>query len=215
MEYRDHPPQEASFVTRVYPFGDSDAFDRALAQLQAIGGGDAPEAVWDGLAAAAHLDWRPNADHLCFLIGDSPPHGYMTAGDTWPEGCPCKLTAGGLVELLASRRIRLYAHSIAGVEETTRAFKNIAEATGGDCTEVDRPAASTAAYAHTLDATGDLVGASRAYATASAAMPEATDAEVAASLGWSVDIATGVKTYLRARGLDLTKMRARRTRKRD
>jgi hypothetical protein len=36
-------------------------------------------------------------------------------------------------------------------------------------------------------------------------MPAASDAEIAARLGWSAELASGVKAYLRDRGLDPTK----------
>ena len=201
VEYRDHPPQDTSFVTRVYPFGDGPAFEANLGVLVAHGGGDQPEAVWDGLVAAGHLDWRAQADHLCFLIGDAPPHGCGLPGVSLAEGGPCGLSPGGIVELFASKQIRLYAHSIAGIPQTTQAFKGVAEATGGSCTEVDRPHAATAAYSATLDSTSGLVTASRAYATAAAAMPAAPEAEVARSLGWSPTQVAGIKAYLARRGI--------------
>src|SRR5207253_11143517 len=88
VEYRDHPPQDESFVTRTHRWADFEGFQDDLNVMSADGGGDAPEAVWDGLVAAGLLDWRDNADKRSFLIGDAPPHGYGMPSQ-WPEGCPC------------------------------------------------------------------------------------------------------------------------------
>src|SRR5579871_6698044 len=106
VEYRDHPPQEPSFIARPYPFGDGDALQEALGRLQPHGGGDAPEAVLDGLIEAARLQWRLEADKLCYLVGDAPPHGSGGQGDSWPDGCPCRATPNGVVELLGGHGIR-------------------------------------------------------------------------------------------------------------
>jgi len=40
-----------------------------------MGGGDAPEAVREGLAAAAtEMHWTSSATRIVFLVGDAPPH---------------------------------------------------------------------------------------------------------------------------------------------
>jgi hypothetical protein len=203
VEYRDHPPQEATFIRRVYPFGDSAALDQALAQLEAVGGGDTPEAVWDGLAAAGNLRWRQTSDKLCFMIGDSPPHGYMPsgAGDAWPAGCPCGLTAGGIIELFAARGITLNAHSIAGLNETTTAFREVAEATGGACTVVDRPEASTAAYSAAMAERSETISDARAYFAAASAPPGGDGESLAETLGWTAERRSRIERYLSSRGI--------------
>ena len=44
VEYRDHPPQEHSFVARKYPMtSDLRQIERAIADLKAEGGGDRPQ----------------------------------------------------------------------------------------------------------------------------------------------------------------------------
>jgi len=76
VEYKDHGDP---FVTRVHPFtGDLDAFRRQVSGIRASGGGDMPEDVDAGLAAAmTKLDWNPAAvARLAFLIGDAPPQRY-------------------------------------------------------------------------------------------------------------------------------------------
>jgi hypothetical protein len=208
VEYRDHPPM-ANFVTYIYPFGDGDSLERALHRLGAYGGGDTPEAVWDGLVDAGNkLEWRPQADHRCFLIGDSPPHGYVTGSgffgaDNWPEGCPCGLNSGGIAELYDYHKIKLHALSVAGNPDTLRAFREVSEPTGGDCTEVHMPAAATASYGSTMSTTGMSITGSRIYYDAVSAVMDKSDASVAAELGWSEGAVFGAKAYLRGRGIKI------------
>ncbi|HEU4408573.1 MAG TPA: VIT domain-containing protein [Polyangiaceae bacterium] len=90
VTFRDHPPQEASFVSRSVPLTeDVEAIRRAVASMVASGGGDGPEALTDGLVDLVRLDWRPNAARVAVLVGDAPPHGVEPGGDGFPEGCPC------------------------------------------------------------------------------------------------------------------------------
>src|SRR5947199_9913172 len=48
VEYRDHPPQDTTFVTRAYPLTNNfKSMQNVINGLFACGGGDAPEAVYD------------------------------------------------------------------------------------------------------------------------------------------------------------------------
>jgi hypothetical protein len=49
VAYRDHPPQDLSFVTMVNDLDNKEAAIEFLNDLVAEGGGDYPEAVLDGL----------------------------------------------------------------------------------------------------------------------------------------------------------------------
>lgn len=42
--------------------------------LRAGGGGDTPEAILDGLKAAARMRWSRKAERVIVLVGDAPPH---------------------------------------------------------------------------------------------------------------------------------------------
>ena len=60
--YRDHPPAEQSYATRVFDFTSSlDAMSRNVGTMKAQGGGDTPESVACALHAALKLPWRPNS----------------------------------------------------------------------------------------------------------------------------------------------------------
>jgi Mg-chelatase subunit ChlD len=90
VTFRDHPPQDASFVSRAVPLTDDIAAIRlAVSSMNAAGGGDGPEALTDGLVDLVRLDWRPGAARVAVLVGDAPPHGVEPSGDGFPEGCPC------------------------------------------------------------------------------------------------------------------------------
>ncbi len=151
VEYRDHPPQETSFVKRVYPLTkDVKKMQASINALAAAGGGDAPEAVYDGLEAGCkEMLWRQHSCRLMFLVGDAPPHGYQiekknefgsyipvkNSGDTWPDGCPCGLTTKKISALAEEMRIVVYAISMTKCEFTLGAFSEIAHGTGGYSSE--------------------------------------------------------------------------------
>lgn len=82
VAYRDHPPQDHTYVTRNFGFSsDIDKVHRDLSSLYASGGGDGPEAVTAGLAEALKMDWRESASKMIVLIADAPPHGVGEYGD--------------------------------------------------------------------------------------------------------------------------------------
>ena len=71
VEYRDHPPQERTFVTRTHDFTPSIKETKNwLDACSANGGGDAPEAVADGLHDTLKLSWREKSTKICVLISD-------------------------------------------------------------------------------------------------------------------------------------------------
>jgi hypothetical protein len=131
VEYRDHPPQDRTFVTKAHPFqGDLARVQKVIAALKPAGGGDAPEAVYDGLAAACReLAWRPHACRLAVLIGDSPPHGVGFRGDGFAAGCPCGLTTAGATSLLEQHGVTLYALGL--TNSVKESFTPLAVWTGG------------------------------------------------------------------------------------
>ncbi len=74
VTYRDRGDE---YVTRSTELSADPALARdALSRESAAGGGDHPEAVPDGLAAAAALGWRqePNVAKVLFWIADAPEH---------------------------------------------------------------------------------------------------------------------------------------------
>ncbi|CAF1526217.1 unnamed protein product [Rotaria sp. Silwood1] len=109
VEYRDHPPQDSTFVTRVHNFTSKVKEMKGwLEQCKADGGGDEPEAVADALQDILKLSWRPEATKICILISDAPPHGLDPSGDGFPNGCPVGLDPIRIVREMAEKNITLY-----------------------------------------------------------------------------------------------------------
>lgn len=88
--FRDHPPQDDSFVTREWDFvSDLTRIHTNLRSLPgADGGGDGPEAVTAALARALTMRWRNDCNRVAVLVSDAPPHGIGSQGDYWPHGVP-------------------------------------------------------------------------------------------------------------------------------
>ncbi|KAH7912674.1 hypothetical protein BJ138DRAFT_750081 [Hygrophoropsis aurantiaca] len=93
VAFRDHPPQDNTFVTQYHPLTSDVGLVRSqLSRLAAHGGGDGPEAQSDAMAVALTANWRDDAVKIVILITDAPPHGIRNAVndyvDMFPNGCP-------------------------------------------------------------------------------------------------------------------------------
>lgn len=93
VSYRDHPPQDRTYVTRIFDFTSNiKTVHKEISKLKPSEGGDTPEAVADGLHdARTRLSWDTNAYKVLLLVGDAPPHGReynSLADDHFPDGCP-------------------------------------------------------------------------------------------------------------------------------
>jgi hypothetical protein len=132
VEYRDHPPQEDTFITKVHRFsGSLSHAQQTIDNLKPNGGGDSPEAVFDGLQTACdQLEWRSHARRLAILVGDAPPHGTGERGDFFPDGCPCGLTLHQTTAIVEDNNVILFALGLTrSVEES---FGQLAILTGGE-----------------------------------------------------------------------------------
>jgi len=136
ISYRDHPPQERSYVTQCHPFTESLAdMRRYVDSMSAKGGGDGPEAVTAGMQAAFELPWRPNATKVCVLIADAPPHGLEPHGDGFPNGDPEGRDPLEIARNMAAHNITIYT---VGCEPALGSYRfardffcTVAELTGG------------------------------------------------------------------------------------
>jgi len=133
VSYRDHPPQEHSYLTKVYPFTSSISKMRAsLDSLSASGGGDVPEAVADALHEVSKLEFRPQATKIAVLIADAPPHGLCGGHDGFPNGCPHGLDPIQVCRNLAQLGVTLYAVGCEPAISPYRDFfQGLAHITGG------------------------------------------------------------------------------------
>ncbi|XP_045181815.2 uncharacterized protein LOC123540666 [Mercenaria mercenaria] len=135
VEYRDHPPQDKTFITRKHDFTDSaDTMKLWLRECEADGGGDTPEAVADALNDVLNLSWREEATKMCVFVTDAPPHGLATedCSDSFPDGCPEGLDPMEIAKLLAGKGVSLY---VVGCEPSVSPYKDfylaVAHVTGG------------------------------------------------------------------------------------
>ncbi|XP_046861226.1 uncharacterized protein LOC124454462 [Xenia sp. Carnegie-2017] len=109
VEYRDHPPEDRSFVSRFHDFThDVAQMKEWVNQMSANGGGDFPEAVTSGLYDAANLSYRDRATKICIWIGDAPPHGLHPDGDHFPHGDPDGRDPVQICHEMARKGIILY-----------------------------------------------------------------------------------------------------------
>jgi hypothetical protein len=110
VAYRDHPPQDTSYVTRLNDLTDDCSLLSFLGTVTADGGGDGPESVLDGLNDSINkMSWRPESLRYIFHIADAPPHGREYTGgvgDGFPSGCPCGLRIETLASSLKTKNIR-------------------------------------------------------------------------------------------------------------
>ena len=109
VEYRDHPPQDRTFVTRTHDFtGSPKTMKGWLDYCSADGGGDTPEAVADALHDILKLSWRGDATKICVCISDAPPHGLGDYSDGFPNGCPAGIDPMEVSHQLAEKGVTIY-----------------------------------------------------------------------------------------------------------
>ncbi|MEM7347145.1 MAG: hypothetical protein AAF485_23135, partial [Chloroflexota bacterium] len=89
-------------------------------KLRPSGGGDAPEAVYDGLRVACDtLSWRNYSRRIAILVGDAPPH----------RNCLCGLTSDSSTAILEQTNVVLYALGL--TRHVDLDFADLAQRTGG------------------------------------------------------------------------------------
>jgi len=146
IAYRDHPPQDQSYVTKKFAFtADIAQMKRDLATLSAQGGGDGPEAVAAGLHETLHSDWRPSATKVCVLIADAPPHGLGEPGDGFPDGAPDGVDPFAVLTQMSMRGICIYSvgcePALSGYQHAKDFFVAAAQKTNGQAVSLRSAAA--------------------------------------------------------------------------
>ncbi|KAF0688810.1 Aste57867_19632 [Aphanomyces stellatus] len=113
--YKDHCDGVDHF--QVFPFTtDVAAFRRFVKAIPARGGGDTPEDVLGGLAAALRrLEWPTDkaattTTNVLFHIGDAPPHGraYFDGRDAFPDGHADDVPMDTIVEMMQAAGIQYF-----------------------------------------------------------------------------------------------------------
>ncbi|KAF9454689.1 hypothetical protein P691DRAFT_655229 [Macrolepiota fuliginosa MF-IS2] len=136
VAFRDHPPQDHTYVTRNFGFSsDISKVHKDLSSLYASGGGDGPEAVTAALAEALNMEWREDASKMIVLIADAPPHGIGEYGDGFDDGSPDGYDPLQIVREMASKGITLFfvacEPALSGYSYATDFYQAITNITSG------------------------------------------------------------------------------------
>jgi Mg-chelatase subunit ChlD len=133
VAYRDHPPEDPSYVTQVYPLTDSVVkAQHNVDGLKADGGGDGPEAVLDALNDALNaVVAREHAHRVIILVGDAPPHGMGVPSDRWGKACPCGLSADKITGQARASYVAIHAVGVREDGNMIKCFQRLAEDAGG------------------------------------------------------------------------------------
>ncbi|KAI3379585.1 hypothetical protein SNEBB_002199, partial [Seison nebaliae] len=135
ISFRDHPPQDRSYITKVFDFTDDiEKMKKNVGSCSASGGGDGPEASTAAMGDCLNLSWRDDAIKIAVLITDAPPHGVEgNCGDGFPKGDPSGLDPVQLATEFAAKSISLYvAHTVAAIgSKESMFYQAISYITGG------------------------------------------------------------------------------------
>ncbi|CAE6511876.1 unnamed protein product [Rhizoctonia solani] len=109
IAFRDHPPQDHTFVSKIFEFtSNPSTMASYLGSLTVEGGGDGPEAQCDALFDALHSPWNEGATKVAVLVTDAPPHGLGESNDGFPNGCPCGHDPLQMADEMLNSGITLY-----------------------------------------------------------------------------------------------------------
>jgi Mg-chelatase subunit ChlD len=135
VSYRDHPPEETTFVTQKYELTpDTSRIEQNIMQMSADGGGDGPEAVDDAMDAANRMEFLLDAAKVVVLVADAPPHG-VEEGDRWPDGPPSGIKWDAEAKKAYDKGIVYHTvgcfPEVKNYKHAVRVFQEIAETTQG------------------------------------------------------------------------------------
>lgn len=142
VEYRDHQPQDSTFVTKSYDFNSNIFMVKLwLNAAKASGGGDGPEAVGEALFKATKLSWRPKSTKVAVLVSDAPPHGLVPSQDrSFPNGSPTGHDPMQIVRDMSQMGITMY---VIGCEPAIIPYRDFFMAldylTGGQYVPLSKP----------------------------------------------------------------------------
>ena len=139
--YRDHG-SESEYVTKGWPLQcDHDSLLKSLGNLEASGGGDTREAVYDGVQDAINCtSWRGEglSHRIVVLMGDCSAH------DPGTEGNPRNISAEDLIREATEHNVTLFSLAVGGREELPdrkrrrEQFERLSDGTNGKCYEIQQ-----------------------------------------------------------------------------
>jgi len=135
--YRDHPPQDRTYVSKVFDFKTNvEEAKKDVQTMSASGGGDAPESLCCALYDSLNMKWRSFALKILIVITDAPPHGLCSGmGDGFPHGCPLKRDPLDICRKIKNKGVILYSvlcqPSLGYYPYAVDFYAAIAQVTGG------------------------------------------------------------------------------------
>jgi len=201
--YRDHPPQDSTYATKVFPLTSSiSQMQKNIDTMSAKGGGDGPESVACALDAALNADWRKSSVKVCVVIADAPPHGLGESSDGFPQGCPCGIDPLVTARKMAEKNIILYCVACEpnlGFYRNAQGFyKGIADLTSGRYLSLGQahllPNVIVGGSAEELDLKKIEEEVNKEFTNVTSAAPALSRAEVEEKV-WSNVASRGVATW--------------------
>ncbi|MFH1748844.1 MAG: vWA domain-containing protein, partial [Planctomycetota bacterium] len=140
VAYRDYADRDSTFLSKKMDLTSDMAAVKAFlnsADFQPGGGAGRNEAVCDALFEACQLPWGEHAFRVICLVGDAPPHTAddddirtLRSSGAAPEsaffGKSFDASADVIKAQMAKQRIVFFPISVAGYEDTAKAFKQLA-----------------------------------------------------------------------------------------
>jgi len=110
VTYRDHPPQDSTYVTKMQDFTNDKEIRDYINKLDAFGGGDEPESAHDGLLASANsVSWTNTSKvptvRYVFHIADAPAHGNEFGTGESQKGCTCGISTDAVIHAINVKEI--------------------------------------------------------------------------------------------------------------
>lgn len=141
VAYRDYADQKSTFLTKKLELTEDTAAVKsffASPDFVASGGAGRNEAVCDALFEALQFPWGEHSLRVVCLVGDSPPHTAddddiraLKAAGTAPSstffGKPFDESAEVVKKEITKQRVLFFPMSVAGYEDTQKAFKQLAK----------------------------------------------------------------------------------------
>ena len=135
-DLREFDPADFEYTVKIKGFTtDVKQLEAFLRNVQAIGGGDQPEAVYQALDTAMHkLSWGQNSKKVIILFGDAPPRPENDGLNKLYQMCgQWHKRTGGIVSCIDTT-----GRDIPGYRMMPE-FQDIAKAGGGEAMLLDNP----------------------------------------------------------------------------
>jgi hypothetical protein len=131
IAHGDYCDATSTYVTKKFDLsGDADAICNFVRDVEATGGGDAPECYELVLHEAQFLDWTPSNSKTLVVIGDDIPHA--------PAQTPQKLNWRKELEKLTEMGVTVHGVQALNRSHATLFYKELAEKSGGFHVNLDQ-----------------------------------------------------------------------------